>query len=80
MNVLKQYWMESERGWGKRPDGYSLHLNTADRDAYVKEYWDGMPDGAPETYSRPNSEELFTLEDAEIITKLANSKNGLRFY
>lgn len=46
-------WEESERGWGTRPDGVSLHKSKADCDAYVKKYWEGMPDRAPDEYSRP---------------------------
>ena len=38
--VVCQYWEESERGWGVRPDGCSLHLTEADRKQFIKEYWD----------------------------------------
>ena len=24
---IKQYWLETEKGWGRRPNGYSLHKN-----------------------------------------------------
>lgn len=34
--VVCQDWVEHERGWGSRPDGYSLHLTFADRDIYVE--------------------------------------------
>ena len=43
--VIKQLWEESERGWGIRPDGYSLHLNNEDRKQFIKEYWALLPDG-----------------------------------
>lgn len=53
--VLVQKWEESERGWGTRPDGYSIHKNQQDLDAYLKKYWDQMPKGeAPDEYSRPD--------------------------
>lgn len=38
MPVVKQDWTESEAGWGRRPDGFTLHLNKADRDQFVKNY------------------------------------------
>lgn len=52
--AICQLWEESERGWGCRPDGFSLHLTDEDRLKYIKEYWDRQPDGpAPDEYSRP---------------------------
>jgi hypothetical protein len=53
--VLRQEWLESERGWGTRPDGYSLHLTEADRQAYIKAYRAKMPGAVPDEYARPAS-------------------------
>ena len=53
--VWCQLWEESEKGWGVRPDGYSLHSNQEDVKKYIKEYWDGMPKQTPDEYSRPLS-------------------------
>lgn len=53
--VYVQLWEESERGWGCRPDGVSLHKSKADCDEYIEEYWEGMPPTAPDEYSRPCS-------------------------
>lgn len=53
--IFVQLWDESERGWGVRPDGVSIHLNQQARDAYIKAYWDRMPDTVPDEYSRPAS-------------------------
>jgi len=51
-----QKWIESERNWGQRPDGVSLHKTRDDVMAFIAEYWDGMPSGrAPEVYSKPES-------------------------
>ncbi len=33
--VIMQLWEESERGWGVRPDGCSLHVDTIERNNYV---------------------------------------------
>ncbi|OGZ11738.1 MAG: hypothetical protein A3C93_02270 [Candidatus Lloydbacteria bacterium RIFCSPHIGHO2_02_FULL_54_17] len=52
--VLCQKWEESERGWGSRPDGYSLHVSEVLREQYIREYWSRMPDQAPDEYSRPD--------------------------
>jgi len=51
--VYVQLWEESERGWGCRPDGASIHLTEKDADAYVAAYWATMPSDSPNEYSRP---------------------------
>lgn len=38
MKVLVQAWTESERGWGQRPDGLSLHRDEADLAEYVERH------------------------------------------
>jgi hypothetical protein len=51
--VVVQKWEESERGWGVRPDGYSLHKDEAARSRFIRAYWDTMPKETPDEYSRP---------------------------
>ena len=82
MNLVKQKWEESERGWGVRPDGYSLHLTFADRDAYVRAYWDRMPDQEPDEYSRPSGDPISIEVDAETYRQVlaASDTHGLRRY
>ena len=36
--AIAQDWTESERGWGRRPDGTTLHLTKEDCQTYIKEY------------------------------------------
>jgi len=36
--VVYVSWEESERGWGTRPDGCSLHLTKADFEIYLDNY------------------------------------------
>lgn len=76
--VVVQKWEESERGWGTRPDGFSLHLTDADRQSFIKEYWDRMPDEALDEYSRPDGKPYKAEVDAETFTKVKTSKNGIR--
>ena len=52
--VVCQKWEESERGWGCRPDGFSLHLSYEGLARYIKFYWDSMPNEAPDEYSKPD--------------------------
>jgi hypothetical protein len=55
--VVCQDWTEHERGWGSRPDGYTLHLTFADRDIYVEGYnstYNNLPT-APDEYTEGHS-------------------------
>lgn len=76
--VVVQKWEESERGWGTRPDGFSLHLTDADRKAFIKDYWDGMPDEVQDEYSRPDGTPYLARVDAKTFAKVKKSKNGVR--
>ena len=75
--VIRQNWLESERGWGQRPDGYTLHLTTSDRDAYVRAYWDRMPDEVPDEYSRPDGQPILVDVDKATYELVKASKNGM---
>jgi len=80
--VVVQKWEESERGWGVRPDGYSIHLTDADRHAYINKYWDSMPKSfVPDEYSRPSG----TPYVAEVNLdkgwlKMIQTVGGIRIY
>lgn len=79
--VIVQKWEESERGWGTRPDGFSLHLTDADRQAFIKEYWDGMPDDLiPDDYSYPDGTPYKAKVDGKTFAEVKASKNGIRDY
>lgn len=60
-------WEESERGWGVRPDGWSLHLTDQDAYKYIRLYWDGMPDSTPDEYSRPVGEAYGRLAISKVL-------------
>lgn len=78
--VVCQPWEESERGWGTRPDGYSLHLTENDRKAFIKEYWDSMPNTFPSEYSRPRMGYYHCMIDNDVLAKIKESKNGIRIF
>lgn len=74
--VLEQSWVESERGWGTRPDGETLHLTREDRDAYVKGYyavWNNE-DSAPDCYTRAEGEPRVVDVDGKTYKKLRAQK------
>lgn len=78
--VVVQKWVESERGWGTRPDGFSLHLTDTDCEAFIKDYWDGMPDEVQDEYSRPDGTSYKATVDVKNFVKVKKSKNGVRYY
>lgn len=76
--LLKQYWTESEKGWGTRPDGYSLHLDKKSLEEYVKEYWRRMPNDVPDEYSRPEGTPILVDVDDHLFEEVKSTKFGLR--
>lgn len=74
-------WEESERGWGVRPDGHSIHRTKADYDTYLKGYWDSMPSAIQDEYSRPGSRELQVYEVLdEVLWEKLEAERSLRFF
>lgn len=75
-----QPWLESERGWGQRPDGFSLHQTQEHCTAYIKAYWDDQPKGpAPDEYSRPDGNAYLVKVSDELFKKLKKHK-GCRYF
>jgi hypothetical protein len=76
--VARQDWVECEKGWGTRPDGYSLHDNLKDHKAYIDEYWASMPADMPAAFSSPDGGPYPTAVDERTYQKILESKNGIR--
>jgi len=77
--VVGQKWEESEKGWGTRPDGHSIHLSEQHRQQYIKEYWDRMPNAVPDEYSRPCTNPYPIDIDEETYQKLILKGGNLRY-
>lgn len=80
--VFCQQWEESERDWGVRPDGYSLHLTIQDLEEFKSVYWSRMSEYIPDEYSRPCGQHYECFIDDNIYRDLieSKSKHGLRFF
>lgn len=78
--AICQKWEETERGWGERPDGFSLHLSIEGLTSYVKTYWDGMPNTPPEEYSRPNGTPYPVRVSEAVRAEIQAAGDGLRYY
>lgn len=83
MKVICQKWEESERGWGVRPDGYSLHLTEEDRKEYINKYNASLPEEVPDEYSRVSGTpyECEIDENHRLAEELREAKkSGIRFH
>ena len=78
--VVCQLWAERERGWGVRPDGYSLHLTADHLRRYVSAYWSRMPDTPPDEYECPSGESYLVLVSADVMAKLYEKDGSARIY
>ena len=77
--AVLQEWLESERGWGQRPDGYSVHLSVEDSKTFVEGYWKREKErnksgGVPECYSRPCGDPFVKDVDKDVYQKLKDLK------
>lgn len=73
-----QQWEESERGWGTRPDGYSLHLTEEDVPIFIGQFMldqrsffeergtKGTPDEYTRSCGKPYLAEVDKKQFAEI--------------
>lgn len=79
------HWTESERGWGQRPDGVSLHRSKEAAAAYIEEYWDRMPPRGPkgevpDEYTFPHDARIPVMVNGEVWIDITEGHNphGLR--
>lgn len=79
-SVVRIDWIESERGWGQRPDGYSLHLNVEDCERYVDNAMrcqaQGLPAGqVPDEYSATVGRPYLVDVDDETFNSLLRQRS-----
>jgi len=70
-----QRWEESERGWGVRPDGCSIHLDEFQHDLYVQNVYKKRPDEVPDEYDRVCGRVIEAFVSDEIFEKVQERKN-----
>lgn len=77
--VFLQYWEESERGWGIRPDGCSLHLTPLNHSEYLKEvYYKRDGKNVPHEYDRIVGELIEVEVMDNIYNEIENNGGTLR--
>ena len=79
--IVVQKWEETERGWGCRPDGWTMHLNVAAHAAYLKareaeHKADYARTGVvPDEYTRPSGTAYPMDVDEATYNKIAAAPN-----
>jgi hypothetical protein len=72
MRVLVQAWTETERGWGQRPDGFSIHFDSDQHVNYLVKFqnWQQEKYGGvvPDEYDYPDGDPFY----AEIVNEFAD--------
>jgi hypothetical protein len=72
-------WTESERGWGMRPDGCSIHLSMDEWARYFREWNASQPKEVPAEYTAPGTPKPIDISDEQLIDTL-KKKKSLRFW
>ena len=77
--VICENWTETERGWGQRPDGFTLHLTEDDYVNYVKEYNEKFNNkkSVPDCYTRADGYPYPIRVNHVTYLKIMQSKNGI---
>ena len=74
--VLLQFWEESERGWGVRPDGASLHINVESYRKYLSDIYDSRDtQDVPNEYDRVVGSVIETVVSDDIYNMVLSEKN-----
>lgn len=77
--VLLQYWLESGRHWGVRPDGCSLHLTIDDNKKFIDSiYKDRDINDIPDEYERIIGNPIEIWITNEIYDEIVSNKGSLR--
>lgn len=79
--IVVQEWIESERGWGCRLDGYSIHLSEKDRTEFVnnfiaEERKRNPSEVVPDCYSRPNGNSFIKDVEGQTYEKIKEIKSN----
>jgi len=74
---ILQFWEESERGWGVRPDGCSIHLNVEHYNLYLKGIYNNRGDIVPNEYDRIVGDYIYCFLSDSLYGEILK-KNSIR--
>src|ERR1700712_403333 len=80
--VLCQKWEESERGWGVRPDGFSLHVSRFALQEYLRRDREekAKTNYIPDEYSRPNGDAYGADVSDEVYEEIRVEGGSKRYW
>jgi hypothetical protein len=80
--VFLQYWEESERGWGVRPDGCSLHEYKEEHKKYIDSIYKKreLDNEVPYEYDRPIGNLIEVLIKDDLYSSIQNGSLRLMEY
>lgn len=79
-DVIVQEWEETERGWGIRPDGFTLHLTLEDHKEWCNAHVASLPtDHVPDEYTWVSGKPQKIAVDKETYDNLCVAKAKGRF-
>lgn len=74
--IVLQYWEESERGWGTRPDGASIHLDQKCHSIYIDQiYVNRDEEDVPDEYDRIIGLPILVSVSDNIFETIKDKKN-----
>jgi hypothetical protein len=74
-----QFWEESERGWGIRPDGCSIHSTKEELNIFIENIYKNRGDDVPKEYDRIIGDPMECFISDKLYDKLKQS-GSLRLF
>jgi hypothetical protein len=72
---LIQFWEESERNWGVRPDGCSLHLDSEQLKFFLNNIYSERSKEIPNEYERVVGKESICFISDDLFERLLTDKS-----
>lgn len=73
--IILQLWEESERNWGVRPDGCSIHLDSNNRDSFINDFYSKREENVPDVYERAFGEPFYAFVQDNLFKILEVDKS-----
>lgn len=73
--VFLQLWEESERGWGTRPDGCSIHIDMINHKLYIEDSYKDRNGSVPDVYERIVGNVITAFVDDRIFDIIERDKS-----
>lgn len=78
--AICQAWVESERGWGQKDDGFSLHVDLKARDRYIKKENAGKKLPVPDVYVFASGGAYEVIVTTHLWKAMVKSKGSYRSF